>query len=220
MSNLDDQTLEILASLNAAQPSTQQVDYSQFMNDFQPVQNYPNYFVPQQGLLQDTPVLDILSDLDVMQQRPQSLLDMLDQYPTLESDFQRSFAVSPDTFNMNIYQRLPYLAAIFVSFMGYNYSTNDKILILIIMIFTISTIISGYHFGIENSIFDELSACTNELSDILNKSKLLESLNKTMPVNCKDATFKILGVSLAAINTILSILIVIFSIRTLAYERN
>ena len=28
MSNLDDQTLEILAGLNAAQPSTQQVDYS------------------------------------------------------------------------------------------------------------------------------------------------------------------------------------------------
>ena len=108
MSNLDDQTLEILANLNAAQPSTQQVDYSQFMNNFQPVQNYPNYFVPQQGLLQNTPVLDTLSDLDVMQQRPQVVTNMLDQYPTLESDFQRSFAVSPDTFNMNVYQPLPY----------------------------------------------------------------------------------------------------------------
>ena len=41
-----------------------------------------------------------------------------------------------------------------------------------------------------------------------------------MPVNCKDATFKIFGVSLAAINTILSILIVIISIRTLSYEKN
>ena len=119
-----------------------------------------------------------------------------------------------------IYQRLPYLTAIFVSFIGFNYSNNDKILIVIIMIFTLSTVLSGYHFGIENSIFDELSACTNELSDILNKSKLLESLNKTMPVNCKDATLKILGVSLAAINTIFSILIVIFSIRTLTYEKN
>ena len=65
-----------------------------------------------------------------------------------------------------------------------------------------------------------VQACTNGSSDILNKSKLLESLNKTMPVNCKDATFKILGISLAAINTILSILIVIFSIRTLVYEKN
>ena len=51
-------------------------------------------------------------------------------------------------------------------------------------------------------------------------TKLLESLNKNMPVDCKDATFKILGVSLAAINTILSILIVIISIRTLVYEAN
>ena len=119
-----------------------------------------------------------------------------------------------------IYQRLPYLTAIFVSFIGFNYSNNDKILIVTIMIFTLSTILSGYHFGIENSIFDELSACTSGSSDILNNSKLLESLNKNMPVNCKDATFKILGISLAAINTIFSILIVIFSIRTLAYEKN
>ena len=56
--------------------------------------------------------------------------------------------------------------------------------------------------------------------DISNKSKLLETLNKSMPVDCKDVAFKILGVSLAAINTILSILIVIFSIRTLVYEKN
>ena len=119
-----------------------------------------------------------------------------------------------------IYQRLPYLAAIFASFIGFNYSNNDQILIVTIMIFALSAILSGYHFGIENSVFDELSACTNGSSDILNKSKLLESLNKSIPVNCKDATFKILGISLAAINTILSILIVIFSIRTLVYEKN
>ena len=119
-----------------------------------------------------------------------------------------------------IYQRLPYIAAIFISFIGFNYFTNDRILIIMIMIFAMSTIIAGYHFGIENSIFDQLSACANGSSDILNKSKLIESLNKTMPVNCKDATFKILGISLAAINTILSILIVIFSIRTLVYEKN
>ena len=119
-----------------------------------------------------------------------------------------------------IYQRLPYIAAIFISFIGFNYSNNDQILIVTIMIFALSAILSGYHFGIENSVFDELSACTNGSSDIVNKSKLLESLNKSMPVNCKDATFKSLGISLAAINTILSILIVVFSIRTLVYEKN
>ena len=119
-----------------------------------------------------------------------------------------------------IYQRLPYMAAIFISFIGFNYSSNDKILIILIMIFALSTIISGYHFGIENNLFDEISACVNDSLDISNKTKLLKSLNQSMPVNCKDATFKILGVSLAAINTILSVLIVIFSIRTLTYEKN
>ena len=119
-----------------------------------------------------------------------------------------------------IYQRLPYIAAVFVSFVGYYYSANDKILIITIMIFAISSIISGYHFGIENNLIKEISSCTNNSLDISSKSKLLDSLSKSMPLDCKDATFKILGFSLAAINTILSILIVIFSIRTLAYEKN
>jgi len=92
-------------------------DNSGFMQDFQEVQNYPNYFVPQQGLLQNTPTLDTLSDLDVMQQRPQPLLNMLDQYPTLENDFQRSFAVNPDTFRGMVYNPAPYTGA-------FDYGTN------------------------------------------------------------------------------------------------
>ena len=119
-----------------------------------------------------------------------------------------------------IYQRLPYIAAIFVSLIGYNYSANDKILIIIIMIFVISAIISGYHFGIENNFINEIVSCSNKSTEISDKSQLLETLNKTIPIDCKDATFKILGVSLAAINTILSILIIIISIKTLVYEKN
>ena len=119
-----------------------------------------------------------------------------------------------------IYQRIPYLAAIFICFIGLNYYKNDNVLIILIIIFTLSSIISGYHFGIENSFFDELSSCVNNSLDLLNKKELLESLGKNMPVDCKDATFQILGVSLAAINAILSILIVIISVRTLSYEKN
>ena len=119
-----------------------------------------------------------------------------------------------------IYQRLPYIAAIFISFIGYNYSSNDKILILIIMIFVISATISGYHYGIENNLIDEIFSCTNNSLDTTNKSKLLESLKKSMPIDCKDVSLKIFGFSLAAINTIFSILIIIFSIRTLTYEKN
>ena len=119
-----------------------------------------------------------------------------------------------------IYQRLPYIAAVFVSFIGYYYSADNKILIIIIMIFVISSIICGYHFGIENNLIKEISSCKNNYLDISNKSKLLNTLSESLPVDCKDANFKILGFSLAAINTILSILIVIFSNRTLTYEKN
>ena len=119
-----------------------------------------------------------------------------------------------------IYQRIPYLAAIFISFIGFNYYKNDNILIILIIIFTLSAIISGYHFGIENSFFDELSSCTSNSLDLLNKEELIEFLGKNMPVDCKNATFQILGLSLAAINAILSILIVVISVRTLSYEKN
>ena len=88
------------------------------------------------------------------------------------------------------------------------------------MLFTINALISGYHFGIEKGFFMEIINCANNSLDTLDKLKLLESLKDNMPVNCKDATFEILGVSLAAINTILSILIVIISVRTLSYEKN
>ncbi len=119
-----------------------------------------------------------------------------------------------------IYQRLPYIAAVLISLIGYYYDKNDYILIILIILFILSTILSGYHFGIENSFFEEFSSCTNHTLDISNKTKLLESLNKSMPISCKDATFKVLGISLASINTILSILIVVISIRTLSYEEN
>ena len=83
-----------------------------------------------------------------------------------------------------------------------------------------SSLLVLFLYSLSLSLYFFLSEKLSGSSDILNKSKLIESLNKTMPVNCKDATFKILGISLAAINTILSILIIIFSIRTLVYEKN
>ena len=118
-----------------------------------------------------------------------------------------------------LYQRIPYVIAIFISFIGYNYFKNNKILILIIVIFSISFFISGYHYGIENNIFDEFSGCTNESLETIDKSEILKSLNDII-VSCKDVNFKIFGISLAGINLLLSLLIVAYSIRTLVYEKN
>ena len=118
-----------------------------------------------------------------------------------------------------LYQRIPYVISIFISFIGYNYFKNDKILIFIIIIFSISTIISGYHYGVENNILKEFSGCTSNTLNITDKNELLDSLKKNM-TSCKDVNFKILGQSLAGINFFLSLLITIYSIRTLVYEKN
>ena len=118
-----------------------------------------------------------------------------------------------------LYQRIPYIIAIFISFIGYNYFKNNKILILIAIIFSISAIISGYHLGIENNIFEEFSGCTANYLEIIDKTELLKSLNDNV-ISCKDVNFRIFGISLAGINLLFSLLIVIYSLRTLFYEKN
>ena len=118
-----------------------------------------------------------------------------------------------------LYQRVPYIIAIFISFIGYNYFKNDKILILIVVIFLISALVSGYHYGIENNIFEEFSGCTGNSLEIVDKTELLNSLNENV-ASCKDAIFKLFGMSLAGINFILSLLIIVYSFLTLFYEKN
>ena len=115
-----------------------------------------------------------------------------------------------------LYQRIPYIVAIFISFIGYNYFKNNKILILI---FSISFFISGYHYGIENNIFEEFSGCTSKSLETIDKSEILKSLNDNI-ISCKDVNFKLFGISLAGINLLLSLLIIVYSIRTLLYEKN
>ena len=118
-----------------------------------------------------------------------------------------------------IYQRIPYIISIFISFVGYNYFKNDKILFLVIITFFLSVLISGYHYGIENNIFEEFSGCTASTLEIIDKSELLKSLNDNVS-SCKDVNFKLFGISLAGINFLLSLLIVIYSLKILIYEKN
>ena len=86
-------------------------DNSGFMQDFQEVQGYPNYYVPQQGILDTRPVLDAQTPFDPVTNA------MLNQYGDMESDFQRSFAVNPDTYRGMVYNPAPYTGA-------FDYGTN------------------------------------------------------------------------------------------------
>ena len=118
-----------------------------------------------------------------------------------------------------LYQRIPYIISIIICFFGYFFSSNKIWIILLILTFSISTAIAGYHLGIENNIFKEFSGCTNDSLNTLDKGELLESLNSSLP-NCKDVNFRIFGFSLATINFILSIALTILTIKYYSYEKN
>lgn len=118
-----------------------------------------------------------------------------------------------------IYQRFPFIAAIFFSYFGYNNSKKYIWIYLIIVTFFISFILSGYHVGIENNIFPEYKECSVENLNVSDKDQLLNSLSETPP-NCKDVNFRIFSLSLATINVLISLIVVIISILLLKYEKN
>ena len=124
--------------------------------------------------------------------------------------------------NLCLMQRIPYLISIILIVMNYIFEKNKQfIILLLILIFSFSFILSFYHFGIEQGFFKESAVCgLKNASDIITKEEILSQLQEKN-VSCKDVTFKILGLSLTSYNIIISILIVYFTIRAyLSYDNN
>ena len=118
-----------------------------------------------------------------------------------------------------IYQRIPYLIAIFITFLGMSYSKNLIWLYTLLLIFFSSFLLSGYHFGIEQEIFKEFSGCTGSSLNIIDKNELLKLLN-TEVKSCKNVDFQIFGLSLATINFLLSFVIFILILKVINNEKN
>ena len=121
-----------------------------------------------------------------------------------------------------LYQRIPYFLAILLIVKIFFFKKYEKITLLILsLLFAASTALAFYHFGIEQGLFNESLACSaQDLSKLLSKEQLMEQL-KQNTVSCKDVSFKILGLSLATINTIFSFFLsVIFIKLFLNYGKN
>tara|TARA_Y100000590_G_C15667910_1_gene995150 strand:+ start:644 stop:1123 length:480 start_codon:yes stop_codon:yes gene_type:complete len=129
------------------------------------------------------------------------------------------FALGYKPCKLCIYQRIPYLIAIFITFLGISYYKNLIWIYVLLLIFFLSTLLSGYHFGIEQEIFREFSGCTGNSLNIIDKNELLKLLNSEVN-SCKNVDFKILGLSLASINLLLSFLIFILILKVLKNEKN
>ena len=124
--------------------------------------------------------------------------------------------------NLCLIERIPYVAIILLVSFFLIFKKNEKVyLFLIMLIFFSASLISFYHFGIEQGFIKESLVCDlNSKTDSLNAEEILKELkNKT--ISCAEVTFKILGFSLATINTIISLIISIILIKTfLNHEKN
>ena len=110
--------------------------------------------------------------------------------------------------NLCIIQRIPYIAAIILISLVFIMNKYQKIISSLILIFFIfGAVVSFYHFGIEQGFFSESLVCDLGNSRPLNKEELLNQLKKTEIVSCKDVTFRFLGLSLATINTVISLIL-------------
>ena len=121
-----------------------------------------------------------------------------------------------------IYERIPYFLSILLLIKILLFKKYEKItLFILFLIFIVSTVLAFYHFGIEQGFFSESFVCkAGDLSGTLTKEQLLEQLNK-YNISCKEVSIRVLGLSLATINTILSIILsVIFLKLFLNYAKN
>ena len=124
--------------------------------------------------------------------------------------------------NLCLIERLPYISSIILTLLSLILKKFEKIIfILLALIFISATIISFYHFGIEQGFFQESLVCNsnNEINN-LNKEDLLKELQKGT-ISCKDVNFRLFGLSLATINTIISFILSVITLKIFFnYEKN
>ena len=140
----------------------------------------------------------------------------------LASAFFIEYILGHQPCNLCILERIPYLLAIIIITLNYKFIHIEKhLILLLILIFLAATILSLYHLGIEQGFIEESLVCDlKNGSDLLSKEDILKQLQEKN-VNCKDVTFKILGLSLTTYNILISLLITISTTRIyLNYDKN
>jgi disulfide bond formation protein DsbB len=124
--------------------------------------------------------------------------------------------------NLCLIERIPYIFSIIIILVCLFLQKFEKIfLIILTLTFFTATLISFYHFGIEQVFIKESLVCDlNNPSNELTKEALLNQL-KQLPISCKDVTFKIFGLSLATFNIFTTLILGVITTKLfLTYEEN
>ena len=135
-------------------------------------------------------------------------------FVALLSAFFIEYVLGHQPCNLCILERIPYVIAIVIILLNYKFSQFEKLfLVLLIIVFLTATILSVYHFGIEQGFIEESLVCDlKNGSGVTSKEEILKQLQE-QKVSCKDVTFKIFGLSLTTYNIVISILITINALK-------
>ena len=135
-------------------------------------------------------------------------------FVALLSAFFIEYVLGHQPCNLCILERIPYVIAIVIILLNYKFSQFEKIfLVLLVIVFLTATILSVYHFGIEQGFIEESLVCDlKNGSETTSKEEILKQLQE-QKVSCKDVTFKIFGLSLTTYNIVISILITINALK-------
>ena len=108
--------------------------------------------------------------------------------------------------NLCLIERIPYLASLILISLIFIINKFEKMIAGIVLLFFIfGLVVSFYHVGIEQGFFSESLVCDlGSSNENMSKEDLLKQLQKT-PISCKDVTFRFFGLSLATLNTVISI---------------
>ena len=116
--------------------------------------------------------------------------------------------------NLCLIERIPYGLSIILVILNYFFNQNKPfIILLLILVFAFSLLISFYHFGIEQGFFEESTVCgIKNANNIISKEELLKQL-QLKTISCKDVAFRIFGLSLSTFNIVISLVILILLIK-------
>ena len=118
------------------------------------------------------------------------------------------YALGHKPCNLCLIERIPYFISFILTSFVLLLNRLEKIISIIILLsFIFGTIVSFYHFGIEQGFFNESLVCNLGNGEALDKEQLLKQLEQSTVTSCKDVTFRFLGFSLATINMIISIIL-------------
>ena len=111
-----------------------------------------------------------------------------------------------------IYQRIPYFFILFICIISFFMEYKNIHFYSIFFLFFTSFLISSFHSLVERGIVEYSSACTSSVENFESIEDLRMHLDSVPITKCDEILFSVMGFSLANINTIISLSLVLFNI--------